>query len=175
MSSDKEQRQTGGMIVESFKWMVKRASDHLAFFSGLILCFTMCISVADVIMRNLGKPIMGVYELVSIFGGLLAGFALPHSFFQKAHVRVDMVVEKLPPSVQTAFEKITRVLVLLFIFIAIYFLFKMAWNLASTNTVSATLGVPMYPVAFGIVAGCLVACLVLVYELFLSRKGISNE
>jgi TRAP-type transport system small permease protein len=163
------------MIMESFKWMVKRVSNHLVFLSGVILCFTMCISVADVVMRNLGKPIMGVYEFVSIFGGLLAGFALPHSFFQKAHVRVDMVVEKLPPSVQTAFEKITRVLVLLFIFIAIYFLFKMAWNLASTNTVSATLKVPMYPVAFGIMAGCLVACLVLVYELFSSRKGISNE
>jgi TRAP-type C4-dicarboxylate transport system permease small subunit len=163
------------MIMKAFERMIKRASNQLAFLSGVILCFTMCISVADVILRNLGMPFMGVYELVSIFGGLLAGFALPHSFFQKAHVRVDMVVEKLPPLIQAALEKITRVLVLLFIFIAIYFLLKMAWNLANTNTVSATLGVPMYPVAFGLVAGCLVACLILVYELFSPRKGISNE
>ncbi len=161
--------------MKAFEWVIKRASNNLVFLSGVILCFTMCISVADVILRNLGMPFMGVYELVSIFGGLLAGFALPHSFFQKAHVRVDIVVEKLPSLVQIAFDKITRVLVLLFVFIAIYFLFKMAWSLASTNTVSPTLKVPMYPVAFGIIAGCLVACLVLDYELFSPRKGKRNE
>jgi TRAP-type C4-dicarboxylate transport system permease small subunit len=161
--------------MKAFAWMIKRASNNLAFLSGVVLCFTMCISVTDVIMRNLGIPIMGVYELVSIFGGFLAGFALPHSFLQKAHVRVDICLEKLPPSLQTIFEKTTRFLVLLFILVAIYFLWKMTWTLASTNTVSATLGVPMYPVAFGIMAGCLIACLVLIYEIFSSRKGASNE
>lgn len=158
-----------------FEWMIKRTSNNLVFLSGVILCFTMCISVADVIMRNLGKPIMGVYEVVSIFGGFLAGLALPHSFLQKAHVRVDMFVERFSPLVQAALEKITRVLVLLFFIIAIYFLGKMAWTLASTNTVSATLGVPMFPVAFGIAAGCFVVCLVLVYELFSPRRGLNNE
>ncbi len=69
--------------MKAFEWVIKQASNNLVFLSGVILCFTMCISVADVILRNLGMPFMGVYELVSIFGGLLAGFALPHFFFPK--------------------------------------------------------------------------------------------
>ena len=131
--------------MKTFERMIRLVSNRMAFISGVILCFIMCISMTDVIMRNLGKPIMGGYELVSLAGGLLAAFALPRSFLQKSHVRVDMLVEKLPPLVQTALEKITRVLGLLFIVIAGYFLCKMAWSAASTNTVSATLGIPVYP------------------------------
>jgi TRAP-type C4-dicarboxylate transport system permease small subunit len=165
-------REEMGMNV--FERAIRRTSNGMVSISGILLCFIMCISISDVIMRNLGRPIIGTYELVSLSGGFLAGFALPHSFLNQAHVRVDILVEKLSPAIQKGLERITRALGLLFILIAILFFWKMSVVLLRTSTVSTTLGIPMYLVVFGIIAGSLVQCLVFIREL-LSRTGRSQN
>lgn len=151
--------------------MTVRISNCMSYISGCILLFMAGLTLADIILRFLGKPILGTYEIVSFLGAAVAGFALPRASFKGAHVNVDLVTSKLPKSTQRALNIVTKFLgIFLFLFGAIYLAF-MGRNFYLTKTVTMTLRVPFYPVVFGLAFSCLVQCFVSFSQMMISKEG----
>ncbi len=129
--------------------------------AGIALAGSMFLTVADVILRTLKRPIVGTYELVGLLGALVVGFAIPQTSRLQGHVLMDFVTGRLPAGVQRFLQVITRILAMgLFIIIG--------WNMVGLGNdfrrvgeVTPTLQLPIYPVAYGIALCCLVECLVL--------------
>ncbi|MBI5585796.1 MAG: hypothetical protein HY892_18450, partial [Deltaproteobacteria bacterium] len=61
----------------------------LQVVAGLGLAFMMVVTVIDVAMRAMGRPIIGAIELICFSGAIVVGFAIPYSSWMKAHVYVD--------------------------------------------------------------------------------------
>jgi hypothetical protein len=59
--------------MKSFLDAVKGASSALAAIAGAALCFLMLLTIADVVLRILGRPIVGTYELVGLGGAIAMG------------------------------------------------------------------------------------------------------
>jgi TRAP-type C4-dicarboxylate transport system permease small subunit len=138
-----------------------RLSKLLNAISGITLTFTVLLTTADVIMRYLGKPILGSYELAGLSGAVLIGFALPYASWTRSHINMDFLILKLPKKGFNILVSFTRILsILLFASIGVY-LFKKGIYLYRSGEVSLTLKMPYYPIACGIGICCFFVCLVL--------------
>jgi TRAP-type C4-dicarboxylate transport system permease small subunit len=150
---------------------VPRLSNVLYVIAGVTLTAMMLITVADVILRYLGKPIVGSYELVSFGAAVVIGFALPATSLAKSHVVVDILTADLTGWKKILVSVFTRTLgIFLFAGTGI-FLFKKALYMHSTGEVSLTLQMPFYPIAYGLGVCCLVECLVLMRDIAVERGG----
>jgi TRAP-type C4-dicarboxylate transport system permease small subunit len=128
------------------------------------------LTVADVFLRMFKIPIEGTYEIVSMLGAVVIGFAVPQTTIERGHVLMDFLTEKLPFVGQRALHLVTRLLASLTFLIIGWNLFKLGNDLLDTGQVSLTLKFPEYPVAFGIAFCCLLECLVLLSDL-IKKKG----
>lgn len=155
---------------------IERLCHVMDWIGGVVLVFMMLLTVADVILRYIGRPILGTYELVSLAGAVVIGCAMPHTSWGNIHVTVDMMLVKMQKRRQQALQFITRVIgFLLFIIIGIN-LFDMGTTLIKTGESTLTLVLPLYPIAYLLALCCFAEALVLLSQIFrLFSKETSNE
>ena len=60
-----------------FDIFLKGVNKILNVIGGTALTVMMLLTVSDVIMRSLGHPILGAYELVSMLLAVVIGFTIP--------------------------------------------------------------------------------------------------
>ena len=71
--------------------IIFRISKVMDVVGGVVLSLMMLITVTDVILRFVGKPITGTYELVFLGGAVVIGCAIPRTSWEGGHVNVDFV------------------------------------------------------------------------------------
>lgn len=129
---------------------VFRISRSMEFVGGLALSFIIFLTTADVFLRALGRPIPGVYEIVAIGGGIIVGFTMPLTSWWRKHVYVNFVIKAFPRCIKNAFEFTTRCVGMgLFVLIG-WNLVRLGTEFQSTEQVSITLQIPLYPIAYGL-------------------------
>ena len=151
--------------MKSFLAAVKRASSALAAIAGAALGLLMLLTVADVVLRILGRPIVGTYELVALGGAIAIGLSLPLTSWVRGHIYVDSFVAKLPRLPRAVLNIATRLLVLALFLLLGWNLVKYALDLRSAGEVTPTLRVPFFPVAIGVGFSCFIECLVIVSDI----------
>jgi TRAP-type C4-dicarboxylate transport system permease small subunit len=137
----------------------------LQVVAGLGLAFMMVITIVDITMRLVGKPIIGAIELICFCGAIVVGFSLPYSSWMKAHVYVDFLEQKLSPRARLIMTAVTRLIgILLFLFISYNFILY-GISLKQTGEVSPGLKLPFYPITFGLAVSCFMESLTLLTDL----------
>ncbi len=130
--------------------MIKTSSTWMNIVAEIVLVIMMMLTVSDVALRAVGKPIVGTYELVAMAGAVVIGFAVPRTSWERGHVFVDFLLENRSKAVKDGFFIATRI-----VGIIIYAL--LSWNLLlkgmvlhKAGEVSLTLQLPFYPAAFAL-------------------------
>ncbi len=145
-------------------WVYKKVSASMNIVAGAVLVSMMLLVVADVILRTFGKPIIGTYELVSMAGAVVIGFALPQASLEKAHVTIDFLVQKRTHTVKRTILVLTRILsVVLFVLLGWYLILK-ADHLFRSGDVSMTLRIPTYYITYALSFICFVEAFILVVD-----------
>jgi TRAP-type C4-dicarboxylate transport system permease small subunit len=151
--------------------LIRRTAISLLVIAGVVLAFMLIYTLTDVVMRALGRPIVGGFEIISFSGAVAIGFALPYTTLMKSHVLVDFALEKLSPTRRAGMEKMTRIVsILLFLWIG-YNFFDYGLDLIRNKDVTPMFKMPFYPISFGLAFVCLIQSLVLVMQLFRIREG----
>ena len=129
--------------MKGFVDAVERIITVMRMIAGIALTFIILLTVADVVLRAFGRPILGTYEIVGVAGGVVIGFVTPFTSWVRGHIFMDFVLDKLPPRGKKAFEVVTRCVgTCLFLMIS-WNMMKIARNLYSAGEVSPTLEVPI--------------------------------
>ncbi len=137
----------------------------LYVMAGCVLVCLVLLTLADVILRNFGHPITGSMEVIQFGGCFVFGFSVPYATFLKAQVRVDLVLEKLRPSLQRAMNAATRIVgILVFLFVA-YNFYLYGLDIKKTGEVTASFRFPYYPLVFGLAFSFLLQSLTVLYDL----------
>ena len=144
-----------------FLRFVFQTSKWTNVLGGVFLTLLMLLTVADVILRSSGKPIVGSFELVAFSGALVLGFSMPLTSWVRGHIYVDFLILKLPASARKVFHLFTRFLGMGLFFLIGWNLIKMGTDLQRSGEVSLTLQMPFYPVVYGVGICCFIQCLVL--------------
>lgn len=150
---------------------VKGTSTVLSAVAGAALAILMLLTVADVVLRIFGRPIVGTYELVAVGGAVAIGLSLPVTSWVRGHIYVDSFVARLPRVPRTILAIATRLLVLGLFFLIGWNLIKYAGTLRAAGEVTPTLRVPFYPVVIGVGVSCLVECVVMVADIVKVLRG----
>jgi len=153
---------------------LKVGLQKIAYFmygiAGVALVGIMFLTVADVFLRLFKMPIVGTYEIVSLLGAVVIGFAIPQTTLERGHVLMDFLTGRLHGGVQRVLHLFTRLIAAVIFLIIGWNLFVLGNDLLKAGQVSLTLKMPEYPVAFGIAFCCLLQCLVLLADL-IKKEG----
>ena len=145
--------------------MALKISKLLHAISGVALVWMMLLTVADVIMRKLGRPITGSYELVTFSTTVVIGFGLPYTTWTRGHVYMEFFIQKMPKKRQTIANIFTRLISIALFALAGYNLFVIGFDLYKTKEVTDTLNFPYYPFVYGLGMCCFMLCLILLCDI----------
>ncbi|MBI5585853.1 MAG: TRAP transporter small permease [Deltaproteobacteria bacterium] len=152
---------------------LRQVARFMYWIAGAALAAMMFLTVADVVLRYFKMPILGTYEIVSMLGAVVIGFAIPQTTLERGHVLMDFITGRLPFGGRRIFHLVTRLLAVLTFYIIGWNLYKLGNDLRQVGQVSLTLKFPEYPVAYGIAVCCLLECLVLLSDLILKKEEAS--
>lgn len=142
----------------------------LETISGVTLLCVVALTIADIVGRFFGKPVVGTYELVSAAGGLVVSFAMPISILGKKHVVIDLIVERLSIRSKIVLHIVTRVMAaILFLCVAWSFM-RQGNDLRSAKEVSSILQFPLHPLIYAMGGAFLGVCIALIGDLCSLKK-----
>ena len=151
--------------MKGFLDKINGVSRFLNVIAGVSLTFLMLLTVMDVILRSLKRPIVGTYELVAFSGAVVIGFSVPLTSWVRGHIYVDFFILRFSQKVRNVFNIATRCMVIILFFLISWNLIKYGMDLQKSGEVSLTLQMPFYPVAYAVGVCCFVQCLVLICDI----------
>jgi TRAP-type C4-dicarboxylate transport system permease small subunit len=131
----------------------------------------MCLTVADVIGRAGGYPILGTYEVVSLVCIVAIGFAIPLTSFKRRHVYMEFLIDRMGRKAKNSMNTGTRILCIILFVCAGTNLFHMAAEYASAREVTMALRMPLYPFAYGAGVCCFVQAVVCLCDIIKIWEG----
>jgi len=161
--------------MQVFHSVVLKIGKVMDVIGGTILTFMMLITVLDVVLRFIKKPITGTYELVFLGGAVVIGCAIPVTSWEGGHVCVDFLLEHFSQGVRKGFILFTRILGMAFFGLLGCNLYLLGTDLFKSGEVSLTLHVPYYPAAFILALCAFVECLVLLSSFIKTISGGDHE
>jgi TRAP-type C4-dicarboxylate transport system permease small subunit len=144
---------------------VEKLSKMMNAVAGTALSFIMLLTVADVVLRFFGMPIVGTFEIVGLGGAIAIGFGIPITSFFRGHIFVDFVVKKFPKTGQNILNLATRLATIAIFTLISYNLFLFSSDLLKSGEVTLTRQIPFYPIAYGLSFCCFVQCLVMIGDI----------
>jgi TRAP-type C4-dicarboxylate transport system permease small subunit len=146
-------------------YFAKVTKKILNLIGGVALSLMMFLTVSDVIMRSLGYPILGTYEIVSLTLAIVIGFTIPVVSLDRGHVYMEILLDKMSGNGRAVMITFTRLLCIILFFIIGYNLFRVGNEFHASGEVSSTLKIPFFPMAYGVGICCFIECLVFVSDI----------
>jgi TRAP-type C4-dicarboxylate transport system permease small subunit len=155
-------------LIDSFFRVVKKI---LNFTGGTALSLMMFMTVADVVMRAAGRPILGTYEMVALLLAVVIGFTIPIVSLDRGHVYMEILLERLSKRNRALMNTFSRILCLILFVVIAYNLIMVGKELHASGEVSSTLKIPFYPIAYGVGVVCFIECLVFIFDIVKIWRG----
>jgi len=143
----------------------------LNYIGGVALTFMMFLTVADVLMRAGGHPILGTYELVSLTLAIVIGFTIPKVSLDRGNVYMEILLEKLSKRDKAIMNTFTRILGLVLFAIIGYNLLLIGNEFHTSGEVSSTLKLPFFPISYFVGICCFVECFVFMFDIARIWRG----
>ena len=143
---------------------IRTIAKILNIIAGTALTFMMLLTVADVLMRAGGRPILGTYELVSFSLAVVIGFSIPQVSLDRGHVYMEFILEMLSARNRAIMNTFTRLLCIILFVIIGYNLFLIGGEFHTSGEVSSTLKIPFFPIAYCLGICCFIECFVFILE-----------
>ena len=148
------------MILRIEQWVAK-AADAFNWVAAAAVAGMMLLICMDIVLRLFRHPIPGTYEIVGFLGAIFAAFSLGYTSVNRGHIAVDFLVQKFPRRAQSLVDGVNALICAVFFGLLARQSVVYAGDLKSFGEVSMTLQMPIYPVVYGIAAGCALLTLVL--------------
>ena len=135
------------------------------------LAFMMFLTFADVLRRYIfNSPVPGAQELIEFMMGIVVTFSVAYTAHKRAHIGVDLLIERFPRKARRLIGCITSFLTLILFVLICWQTFLLIIEDYHSNLESAVLYIPVYPFIATVAVGFVILCLVLLAE-FLGLLG----
>jgi TRAP-type C4-dicarboxylate transport system permease small subunit len=131
------------------------------------LAAMMVLTGVDVFLRYIfNRPVTGSYEMTEFMMPIVIAFGLAYCAVEKGHVRVELVILRLPERAQVVMHIFAN-LVFLAVFILITWqTFLRAKGMFDVGQTSIVLYIPVFPFVLAVAIGGAALCLVVLRDLF---------
>ena len=136
----------------------------ISWVAGGLLVAMVLFTVVNLIMVQADRPFVGATEIVSFLAALVAAFALGYTQIQRGHTRIDILVSRFPPRVQSIIDSIMFFIGMVLFGVATWQIVKLANRYWEMGSVSETLYIIFFPFIYAVALGCAFLCLVLLLD-----------
>ena len=151
--------------MKSLFGILLRVSKILSYIGGAALTFMMFLTVADVLLRAGGRPILGTYEMVALSLAIVIGFTIPRVSLDRGHVYMEILLDRLSKRNRAIMNTFTRVLCIVLFAIIGYNLFLIGNEFHTAGEVSSTLKIPFFPLPYFVGVCCFIECFVFIFDI----------
>ena len=130
---------------------------------GVSLLTLTGIACANMLLRPLGAPLKGAYELGGFLGALTVAFALGYTQISRSHISVDVLSTRYSKRTRKITDAISSILCILFFLLVAWQTIVFGNAIWKRGETSETLRIIYHPFVY-IVAIC---CVLLVFTLFI--------
>ena len=72
------------------------------FCGGVALVGMIVLACANILVRTVGDPIRGTFELMGYGGAVVTALALAYTQKRRGHIAVDVLINRFPPRLKKA-------------------------------------------------------------------------
>lgn len=131
-------------------------TDKMKLVGAALLVIMMLLTCVDVVGRLFRHPVFGSIELMSFMGALAVAMALPYTHSVKGHIGVEIVIDKLPPTLRHLIELATGLLSLILFGIVTWKMFEYSFKIRASGEVSMNLELPEYVIIAVVAIGFII-------------------
>lgn len=144
----------------------------LACVAGVGLVVMMFTTVGDMVLRSLGHPLAGSYEVIGWLAAVCTALALGYTQEHQGHVSIDLLVTRLGKRSQALAQGVVDLLGTGLFTVAAWRVFRYAGTLQEAGSLSETLHVIVYPWVYVVALGCAGLALALLTDLLRSAVRV---
>ena len=142
-----------------------RINQIFMWLAGIFLGAMILLTCANIFLRIVWVPVKGTFELMGFFGAMATAFVLGYTQIKKAHISVDILVNRFSKKTQSVLNAINYFICLVFFSMAGWQIAGWAATLKETGEVTETLRIVYYPFTYGVAIGCILISFVFLIEL----------
>lgn len=143
--------------------------------AGLFLVAMVALACANVVCRGINMPVKGTFELMGLFGAVVAAFALAGTQIQRQHIAVDVLIKSFPKRTRRILGALNYLIGTALFLLAAWQTGLLGTNLWRVHELSETLRIMYFPFVYAVSFGCVVIALVLMIELLKVLGGGGEE
>jgi TRAP-type C4-dicarboxylate transport system permease small subunit len=150
------------IVMEALEKISSGLNKWFAYLGGVALLTMTAIACANMVLRPLGAPLKGAYELVGFFGALTVALPLGYAQITRSHIAVDILATRYSKRTQRVMNAISSFLCMIFFALVAWQVTVFATTIWKRGETSETLRIIYYPFVY-VVALC---CALLAFVLF---------
>ena len=93
--------------MERFEEVIRSLSRWLNYIASSAIVVMMVLVVIDIIARDIGAPIIGVYEVVGYLGAMVISFALLYTTVNHSNISISFLVSRFSLRAQAIIDTVT--------------------------------------------------------------------
>ncbi len=156
----------------SLEKIVNFISRSFLWIGGASLFLMIGIACINMLLRPLGSPLKGAYELAGFLGALTVAFALGYSQITRAHIAVDILATRYSKRTSRLMNSISSLLSMFFFVLVAWQVFSFSLEISKRGETSETLRIIYHPFVYAVS----ICCSVLAFVLFIDFwKSLSVE
>ncbi len=149
------------------KSLHERAIWWLARAGAVALGIMMALTFFDVLGRELfNSPIVGTVEVTELLMGMMIFLGIGLTTRTRGHIRVDILIMRLPARLQAFLEIITLAIAIVFTSLICWELWQRAFEFVAREDETQVWALPIYPFAFVIAVASLPLVTVMIVQFF---------
>jgi len=144
------------------------------WIGGIALLLMIGIACANMILRPMGAPLKGAYELVGFMGALTIAFGLGYAQVTRSHIAVDVLAGRYPKRTRRIMNSISSFLSTIFFLLVAWQVSVFATTIWRRGETSETLRIIYHPFVYAVSICCLLLALILFIDFLkclLPEKG----
>jgi len=139
-------------------------SKWFSWIGGAALLSLTGIACANMLMRPMGTPMTGAYELVGFFGALVVALPLGYAQITRSHISVDILATRYSKRTQRIMNTVSSFLCMIFFILVAWQSAVYASTIWKRGETSETLRIIYHPFVYVVALCCLLLALVLLVD-----------
>jgi TRAP-type C4-dicarboxylate transport system permease small subunit len=152
-----------------------KLSKWFSWIGGIALLLLTGIACANMLMRPMGIPIAGAYELVGFFGALVVALPLGYAQVTRSHISVDILAVRYSKRTNQIMNAISSFLCMIFFILVAWQTADYATTIWRRSETSETLRIIYYPFVYIVALCCLLLAFVLLINFLKSLLFMRGE
>jgi len=162
-------------MISALERLSNRLNKWFTWIGGIALLALMGVACANMLLRPMGSPLTGAYELVGFFGALVVALPLGYAQITRSHISVDILTTRYSARIKRILNGISSLICIIFFILVSWKSADYATTIWKRGEMSETLRMIYHPFVYVVALCCLLLAFVLLIDFLKSMTPNKGE